>query len=303
MSGIKAHMLILGGTGYLGRNLAEVAVKNGYRVSIFGRRELSSPDFSKAEISFQGETDGLFVVDAPKNVDVIVNAMTNYGRDGEPESEIFYANHVIPRAIFDHYFKNRSSGPSLFLNVDTVLNAKVSVYAKSKAAFRKDLIAAAGGSAPFVGLRLDQFYGPGDADSKFVTMLIRKFLNKSESIALSSGLQLRRFTICDDVIETILDVAARALNGSLHFVADTAELLPHLGVESSIKDLVLKVQTLSDGGSTRLDFGAIADRVLETDPRKVPTGFEFLEKRVFTGLDEGIARTISTEKQLKEKKR
>lgn len=300
MNRTHAKILVLGGTGYLGRQIAESAASSGFQVAVFGRREIRSQGLEKARIVFSDARDKLSVVEAPENVDVIVNSIANYGRAGEAESEIFYANHLIPRAILDHYFNNSSRKPTLFLNIDTALGDDVSLYAKSKASFRKDLLEAAKAGAPIVGLRLDQFYGSGDAESKFITMLIRKFLRKAEKIPLSTGHQQRRFTFSSDVVKVVLDVVGRAMAGTLKYGLETAAILPLLGVESSVRDLVLKVQKLSGEATTHLDFGAIPDRRAEIEPRKVPSGFEFLEERDFVGLDEGIAMTIAGEAKLLE---
>lgn len=296
MEEVKPHILILGGTGFLGRQIADEAVLRGFRVSVFGRSQPTSAQHARAEIVFDTRGDEMAVLRAPDDVDVVINSLASYGRNGESEAEIFNVNTSIPKAIAKYYFGSTSKlHPKLFLNIDTALRSEVSVYAKSKAAFRVELSRIS--EAPIVGLRLDQFYGPGDDASKFITMLVKKFISKAPEISLSSGLQRRRFLYSRDAVFAIFDVVEASIAKRLTFGAGAEAVLPPLGDERTVKEAVLLAQKICFGDSTTLNFGAVKDRGIETDAIQVPKGFEFLSKRVCIGLEEGIKVVFEAEKK------
>ena len=296
MEKMKPHLLVLGGTGFLGRQIAEEGLLRGFRVSVFSRSQPTSLRHERAEISFAKLGEKTEVQSAPEDVDVIINSLAIYGRGGESEIEITNVNYVIPTAIARHYLSSERLHPlKLFLNVDTALRSEVSIYAKSKAAFRAELARIQ--SAPIVGLRLDQFYGPGDAASKFITMLVQKFVSKVATIPLSSGVQKRRFLFARDAVLAIFDVVEAAVAKRLAFGAGAEAILPPLGDERTVKDVVMLTQKISGGEPTKLDFGALKDRGIETDALLVPKGFEFLSERVCIGLEEGIKVVFEAEKK------
>lgn len=291
------HILILGGTGFLGGHLARAALAEGFRVSVFGRSKPASSETKIAEIEFDRSGELAKVVRAPSDIDVVINTLACYGRNGETESELNWVNCDLPRAIAVHYFQTENTRPRLFLNVDTALRPEVSVYSRTKATFRAELATLARSGAPMVGVRLDQFYGPLDAKTKFVTMVVHKFLDKSPAIALSGGNQARRFLFVSDAVDRLIELVRRGLNHKLHFSEATTAILPQMGIESSVRDVVLKAQEICQGQATRLDFGSLADRGPETDVRKIETGFEFMEQGAFVGIDEGIRRVVEAERQ------
>lgn len=296
MEKVKPHLFVLGGTGFLGRQIAEEGLLRGFRVSVFGRSQPTSTQHERAEILFEKRDEEMVVLRAPEDVAVVINSLAIYGRGGESEDEIFNVNHAIPTAIAKYYLASeRAHRPELFLNIDTALCAEVSVYAKSKAAFRYELARML--NAPIVGLRLDQFYGPGDDGSKFITMLVRKFISKAAAIPLSSGVQKRRFLYARDAVLAIFDVVEAAVAKRLAFGAGAEAILPPLGDERTVKDVVMLTQKISGGEPTKLDFGALKDRGIETDALLVPKGFEFLSERVCIGLEEGIKVVFEAEKK------
>lgn len=277
------RVLILGGTGFLGSRLAKDFASRGSNVSVLSRKPLPFQDFrwlSEQEL-----------LNAPHNFqfDLAVNCITQYGRSGESDSELIKANVDTPLKLINELSK---ANQLKLINVDTALNPRASLYAELKARLRtrlKELKLAQ------VHLRLDQFYGAGDSASKLITMLFDKMLSQQPDLPLSSGLQIRRFTEVSDVIAAIAAISERLLSPEAEI--SQVEILAKLGEESSVKDLVLKIKALCVGSRTQLLFGALPDRVAETDAFTVPAEFAFLEKSSFVSLDVGLQRVYEFELQ------
>lgn len=272
---VSPSALILGGTGFLGSALGSELKLSGWDVDLLGRRTGRDP----------------MSLDL-KSYDVVVNALANYGRNGETRTEIEWVNSLLPMKMAERLFAD-GTRPHLFFNVDTALEASVSPYAQSKASLRQGLkkLAARSETAIF-GIRFDQFYGPGENQARLVTMLLFNLMKNEQEIGLTSGRQVRRFLYHMDAAKLIVECLERWRNGTLPCSAASVALVPLLGVECSVRDLALKAQTLCQSGGygmkTRLNFGAIADRTNELAVRDLPSEFQFLEARSFVSLDAGL---------------
>lgn len=281
----------------MGRQIALRARDEGYRVSVYGRRAIEELGIEQARLEFR---DGKLVGGAPPDVDVVINSLACYRNVGDNGAEMEWVNRDLPVAVLRAYFLDASfcqHRPNLFLNVDSALRSGVSSYATTKTELRSKLETFANEGLPIVGLRLDQFYGPADGRGKFVTMLALSFLNKAVSIPLSSGQQRRRFLFVTDAIDALMDVVEKALRRELTYSKETAALLPALGDSTLVREVVHKVQEACHGHATRLDFGALADRGVETDPPSLAPGFEFLESRPVVRIEDGIRKLVDFERR------
>lgn len=253
-------ILLTGATGFLGTHLLEVFLKLNYTVLITKRRStdlrrllkrfgtLETWDIDELELIFSIHPD----------INVIVHAATDYGRDSSNPTSTFWANEEFPMRLIELAIKKKIAR---FINMDTFFNSdKVSyeylgAYILSKRHFQEwGRHYANAGLIAFVNLRLFHLYGAGDDEEKFVPNLVRRCL-AGEDIDLTDGKQKRDFIHVDDVVAAVcavLEVAIERDNGYSHYDVGT-------GASLSIREFVQNVKRLC-GSSTKLNFGALSTR-------------------------------------------
>lgn len=137
---------------------------------------------------------------------------------------------------------------------------------------------------PVVILRFFLVYGPGQAMNRFLPQVITGCINK-ESFASSEGGQLRDFCYIDDVVDAIF-LAMR------NKVATSEVINVASGIPVSIADVIRRVQKLAGGGEAR--FGDLPYRTgenmsLYADTSKVK---ELLSWVPQVDLEKGLMKTI-----------
>ena len=239
-------ILMTGATGFLGSNLLRkflaekrdvcllVRSASNYsrikdlvpKLKLFSIDEISLERFFKAE-----------------KIDVILHCATNYGRKMEPPVSVLQAN-----LLLEH-------GLNCFINSDTILDKRVSHYSLSKSQFREWLNLYSD-RVVCGNVALEHFYGPGDDNSKFVTLMIQSLLRGVPSIGLTPGEQKRDFIHISDVVNafsTVVEWLKRKKAGFYNFEIGTGSTI-------SIRDFMCLLKELTGNTVTKLDFGAFPYR-------------------------------------------
>lgn len=263
-------ILLTGSTGYLGRHLKRRLEGEGFDVIPFLRG--SNPED----------------VVAQTHPSVIIHCATCYGRNNETESDIIEANFAMPSKLTTAAVKH---GIQTFINTDTVLDAQINTYAASKKDFLKSLTSV---NIPLrINLQFEQFFGPGDHDSKFPISLIRQLIANVISIKMTLGEQKRHFLFIDDAVDAYLHIIRKRHQleaGFHHFQVSTENSI-------SLKQFALLAKRLVGNTTTKLDFGAIAYRENELmDSITNITAMQQLGWTPKTSLTEAIMKTISEER-------
>ena len=257
-------ILLAGATGFLGGYLARKLVSDGYElyVSVRGssNRNLLS-DIAENVVFIDVEFIQEFMNE--KSIDVVINAATNYGRNGSAY-DVFDSNVRFCIELAQHSISN---GVKLFINTDTFFNIKDDKYdylneyvlSKRHAVEWLKMLSMAG-SMKVVNLKLGHLYGKGDADGKFLTWLIKE-LNKTENevIKLTLGEQKRDFIHVSDVSDAYSYIVDCDIKPQF------SELDVCTGHLTSIRDFVetLSRELVNSGCVLKcpeLKFGAIAYR-------------------------------------------
>jgi CDP-paratose synthetase len=203
-------ILLSGSTGFLGTHLLESLIKKGFQVILVKR---SSTNLSKLQERFGNieawncegnEMNDLFR--AHSDIDMIMHAATDYGRNDSSLISTFLSNEAFPIRLLEQAVLHKVG---LFLNFDTFFSSQNSVYdylkayTLSKRHFREwGEYFGNSDAIYFLNLRLFHMYGPGDSPEKFIQSMVRRCL-ANEEIDLTDGLQMRDFIHVDDVISAV----------------------------------------------------------------------------------------------------
>jgi len=249
-SKIKKTILITGINGYLGSLLAKSLKSNfniiGIENSPINITRIKEENF-KVYIGGEGIPEELF---KENSIDGIIHTATLYGRNNESIYQIAQANLILPFILLDKAIENNCS---FFINTDTVLDSKVSIYALTKAQFREWLIKRSS-EICIINMQLEHFFGPSNGNSNFISSMIEK-MKKNEEINLTAGEQNRDFLYIEDLISAYKKVIEKIDEFSKEFnqfEVCSGELI-------KIKELLLRIKKITNSQSI-LNFGVIPYR-------------------------------------------
>jgi CDP-paratose synthetase len=257
---VKKTILLTGGTGYLGSYLAKALIAQGHKLIILKRKNSSlfriSSIIPMAILYNTENLDYSIPFTAHGKIDAIIHTATCYGRHGEIPSEVFEANTGFPLRLMD---AARAAGVGMFINTDTILDKYLNLYSLSKSQFVEyGKLSCIHNKMFFINMRLEHFYGPGDADSKFTTHVMNSCLRNVPELKLTLGEQRRDFIYIDDVISAYLIILEKIKGFSNFF----NEFDVGSGAAVSIRDFVEKVHQITDS-QTHLAFGSMPYRTGE----------------------------------------
>jgi nucleoside-diphosphate-sugar epimerase len=282
------HILITGGTGYLGSLIAEELLKKGYNVSVLVRAtsSLSRLESLRQKLNIVN-VDDVNVFFENEKVDGIIHVATNYGRKGEKRSEILRSNLFFPMQLLELAIEHNVK---FFINTDTSLPRELNVYSLSKAQFR-DWLKREETQLKIINIIPEYFYGPNDDDSKFVSGIIRKLFRNIENIDLSEGIQKRDFIYIDDVVAAYMCII-RNLDKFEKYV----DIPLGSGTTMSLRNLVELMKNKTNNTFTKLNFGKIPTRVGDVMESKADISFLLrLGWKPVVNIDEGIDKIINKE--------
>jgi nucleoside-diphosphate-sugar epimerase len=205
-------VLVLGATGYLGSRLFAALAREGWEahgLTHQAQKPLppqgqfgSKPQFATLGGSYLHSSELGAQLVRDERFDLIVNAATKYERGASALPAVIEANLYFPLGIL---LAAAEAPAAAFLNCGTSLPATLNSYSRAKSDFVEwgRRLAEAGGPR-FVELKLETIFGPGDAEDKFPTFVIRNCLRNAPEIPLSPGTQLRDFIYVDEAVAAIL---------------------------------------------------------------------------------------------------
>lgn len=282
-------ILITGATGFLGSHLLKFWIGRGHRLVVLKRSTSSLhrlegylDQFSSYDVN-QPNWERVF--DAHK-IDTIVHVAASYGRNGEALSQILETNTLFPLRLLELAIHKEVKH---FINTASSLPRDINAYALSKAQFQ-DWLVHRKKEIHSVNVKLEYFYGPGDEDWKFISMVIKKLLNKAPSIDFTQGLQKRDFIYIDDVVsafDVILNGIQDLDSGSIVAVGS--------GKSYTLRSVVELCKQILNNSTTTLNFGAIPDRKGEVNELVADTStIESLSWQCEYSLERGLKEFIKT---------
>jgi nucleoside-diphosphate-sugar epimerase len=288
----KLTVLATGGTGFLGANLVRRLAADGHDV-VLAKRSSSSmarlAGLAPSLKTFDLDKNALEDLFARHRFDVVLHCATDYGRKETPASQVIDANLLLPLKLLE---LAAEAGTRVFVNTDTILDKRVSVYALSKHQF-SDWLKTFSRQLTTINVALEHFFGPGDDATKFVSRMVVDSVAAVPRIALTPGQQKRDFIYIDDVVDAfavLIERSAGMPNGYHSFEVGT-------GRKTSIRDFMALLVRLAGNSATRLDFGAIPYR--ENEVMETNVDIRALEAFGWSPrvpLEEGLRRTIAAER-------
>ena len=263
-------LLIIGGTGFIGRNVALEGVNRGFQVSIISKnncpklKQVKGVEYivvditNKHDLSFK--LKGKFF-DYVLNLGGYVNH-TNYSDGGDEVINVhFNGTKNLVNSIDKRYLKafiqigsSDEYGANTAPQNESQRELPISPYSFAKAAsthFLQMLYRTEG--YPVIVLRPFLVYGPGQDDNRFIPQIIKGCLS-NDNFSVSHGEQLRDFCHIDDIVDAIfLTIKSESCFGNIINIAS--------GNAISLKEVIKIIQKIIGRGNPQ--FGQISLRALE----------------------------------------
>lgn len=287
-------VMLTGGTGFLGSYLLKQLLAQKFNVILL-KRSFSNVSRIKRVINETTVCDiditDLDEIFRENQIDVIIHCATNYGRKDKDRFKIVSDNFLFPLRLLELSIKYNNA--ATFINTDTIFDRSVNDYALAKKQF-KDWLERSSEYKKCINISLEQFYGPYDDTTKFVTFLIDKLLSKVKYIDFTKGEQKRAFVYIDDVVNafmTILNHSNSLENGFYEFEVGGCK-------KEKIRNIIELTKKITGNQSTELRFGKVPYRINDLKDIVVNTSsLETLGWKQKVSLEEGIKMTVEKERQ------
>ena len=265
-----SRLLVVGGTGFIGKNFSELAFNKGLKVTILSKsgimNELNSSNLEVIKVNLLDLIE-LKKVLKGRSFEYIVN-LSGYidhspyfsGGSNVLKDHLFGLLNLlnsIDRTILKSFIQIGSSdeyGGLPAPQEETMRESPISPYSSAKVAsthFLQSLNKTEG--FPVSILRLFLVYGVGQKSDRFIPQVIEGCLNDS-SFKTSEGKQLRDFTYVDDISKGILGALE-----SKEILGEVVNLASGQGIP--ISTLISLIQ--EKVGQGKPEFGAIPYRPSE----------------------------------------
>ncbi len=292
MGAIKS-ILLTGGTGYLGSNLAKAFVARGLNVFIL-KRQFSSlekilPIIDSITLLDINDVD-FDIFFSVNKIDAVIHVATVYGRKGEQLIDVFNTNLLFSVTVLQYAIDH---GVEYFFYSNTALPAGLNEYSLSKRQFG-DILKLKSNQIKVIDIELQYFYGPLDDITKFVTFIISQLKTNVSVIDLSPGTQVRDFIYIDDVVSAYLKLIDSATLFSNYTVVPLGS-----GEGISLKHLVKAIKEIYKDSNTVLNFGAFP--LSNNEITYLVADISFLKKLGWypkINLKEGLLKVIDTERAI-----
>ena len=299
---MKQKILVIGGNGFIGRNVVLRAISLGWDVtslSLSGRGSKEVSCIAKDINDLSGlsaalsDTQYHYVVNCGGYVD---HTLFRYGGRKIMESHfdgLLNLVKALDRTALKSFVNIGSSdeyGNNPAPQREDYRESPISPYSMGKLAsshFLQMLHKTEG--FPAVTLRLFLTYGPGQDVKRFIPQIIKGCIADAD-FPVSLGEQERDFCFIDDVVDAVFCImSSEKAKGEIFNVGS--------GRPASIKSLITKICSMVGNGNPQfgeLPYRAGENMCLYADVQKIYDTFGWVSK---VSLNEGLERTISSYKE------
>ena len=281
-------IMLLGGTGYLGSNIAKAFSQNGYRLICVVRNKSNTSFLESLENVelVSNETGQLELTIRRNHIDWIINGVCTYKSNDSLYGDMFQANVIFPLSVLNLAIKY---GITRFVTVGTALPEDFNLYSFTKHKFSdfgrflsmKDGIS-------FLELKLEMFYGGINEPINRFMNSCRIKLKNNEIIELTSGIQKRDVVRVEDVV----GIMEKLIENNCY--TGYSVLPVGSGEQHSIKEIVEYMKEII-GSKSVLEFGAITDRQGEPDTLASINWYSRINYKIKYSFWEGIKDFCSCE--------
>lgn len=296
------HLLVIGGTGFIGRHLIYAAKTKDWKISSASltiptaKARLDKVDYYKVDFrnisSIKEQLNQRFdyVVNLGGYIDH--TSFSNGGKKVIHEHFTSVQNlvEVLSRERLRKFIQIGSSheyGLAPAPQYENLKESPISPYSFAKVAsthFLQMLYRTE--NFPFTVLRLFLTYGPGQAENRFLPQIIKGCL-KNKKFPTSSGEQKRDFCFVEDTVRAIFAaLTSEKANGEIFNVAS--------GIPMTIRSVINQVSVIIGKGQP--EFGKIHKNIVENtalyaDIKKIKTILNWSPQ---VSLKEGLKITINS---------
>jgi len=304
----KKSLLVVGGTGFIGRYAVKKGVTNGYQVTVIARKppivseKIKNVDYLCADISIYHDVYNLI---RSKKFTHVINlsgnmnhaTLENGGKEVIESHFIGLMNLIrsLNRDFLQSFVQIGSSDE--YGNCDAPQNEDYDCFPSSNYAFAKLcannflLMLSKTEQFPAIMVRLFLVFGPNQDSQRFLPQVIRACL-EDKNFPVSKGEQLRDFCFVEDAVDGIFfALESKGLFGNIFNIAS--------GKPIKIKDMVDYIVGLIGMGHPV--FGAIPYRENENMNlyANVSKANKLLNWKASGSLDNSLNKTIEYYRSLK----
>jgi nucleoside-diphosphate-sugar epimerase len=297
---MNKKLLIVGGTGFIGKNLV-VHAKNDFEIVVLSLNKPLDENTIKGVKYIQFDLSNKKLIDKDligDSFDYVINLLGyidhhKFQDGGKEVIENHFGGLLNLLSILDwsklikfvQVGTSDEYGNNIAPQAEEMPEAPISSYSLSRVAATKLLqMLSRTENFPVVILRLFLVYGPGQNMDRFVPQIISGLMSKS-SFHTSYGQQLRDFCYIDDICQGILkSLNTSASNGEIINLASGAPVM--------ISDVIKLIQSKIGEGNPefgKIDYRNGENMELYADISKAK---KILDWKPSISLDEGIDKTI-----------
>lgn len=288
-------ILILGGAGFLGFNLAKKLILSKLNVFLLCKKKnkkipkLKKVKYFYCDIKNSRKLKKILV----GNFDIVINFSGNI--DHQNKEQTFNIHYVATKNLFN-ILKDKKvqlfiqAGSSLEYGIknspqkESEKSKPISIYGKAKYLASNFLLQSKSNFKVII-LRMYQVYGPHQKKDRLIPQVIN-FCIKNKEFACTNGNQIRDFLYVDDLTNLVLKIIKKKdISSGIYNVG--------YGKPKKVREIINKLVKFSEGGKPR--FGAIKmrkDEIKRLYPKvdKVKNCFNWQPK---IGIDKGLKKTIN----------
>ncbi|MCG8591181.1 MAG: NAD(P)-dependent oxidoreductase [Proteobacteria bacterium] len=293
-----SRAIVLGGTGFLGRTFASVAVRRGWRVQTLGSRtlDLGRPESVRALAARFGPETWVFAC-AARTLDGAADSTELFDANTALDGHLAEALTACPVAGCVYLSSASVYGDAASqLDIDeaTPLRPTTHYGGAKVVAERRLREAAQAGGFPLIVLRPCRIYGPGQARAGYGPVRFLHALRAGGPIEIyGDGSELRDHVLAEDVAEAGVQLAERGEAGTFNLASghshSYAEILSHIAACVRSPFEVVHQPRSRTPIDQAFEIGALRRALPELTPTRVEAGIRQCAEDL--GLVRRTART------------